>query len=227
MLGTIVNTIAVIIGGLIGLCLKKGLPSRISDAVMTGVALCTIYIGITGCLDGQNALITVLSIAIGTVIGTLLDLDGKLNHLGQSLENKFKNPSGEKTSLAEGFVSASLLFCVGAMTIVGSLQSGLTGNHEMLFTKSLLDFISSIVFASTMGVGVILSSIFVFVYQGAITMLSSFLSPFLSDAVVAEMTCVGSLLLIGLGLNLLGITKIKIMNYIPAIFLPILLCAFM
>lgn len=227
MLGTIVNTIAVIIGGLIGLCLKKGLPKRISDAVMTGVALCTIYIGISGCLDGKNALITVLSIAIGAVIGTMLDLDGRLNRLGESLEKKFKNPASEKTSLAEGFVSASLLFCVGAMTIVGSLQSGLTGNHEMLFTKSLLDFISSIVFASSMGVGVILSSIFVFVYQGAITLLSSFVAPFLSDAVVAEMTCAGSLLLIGLGLNLLGVTKIKIMNYIPAIFLPILFCTFM
>ena len=227
MLGTIVNTIAVIIGGLIGLLLKKGLPSRISDAVMTGVALCTIYIGISGCLDGKNALITVLSIAVGAVIGTLFDLDGKLNRLGESLEKKFKNPTSEKTSVAEGFVSASLLFCVGAMTIVGSLQSGLTGNHEMLFTKSLLDFISSIVFASTMGVGVILSGVFVFVYQGAITLLSSFVSPFLSDAVVAEMTCAGLLLLIGLGLNLLGVTKIKIMNYIPAIFLPILFCIFM
>lgn len=227
MLGTIVNTIAVIVGGLIGLFLKKGLPRKISDAVMTGVALCTIYIGISGCLDGKNALITVLSIAIGTVIGTLLDLDGNLNRLGERIENKYKKSENDKTSLAEGFVSASLLFCVGAMTIVGSLQSGLTGNHEMLFTKSMLDFISSIVFASSMGVGVILSSIFVFVYQGAITLLSSFAAPFLSETVIAEMTCVGSLLLIGLGLNLLGITKIKIMNYIPAIFLPVIFCIFM
>lgn len=227
MLGTIVNTIAVIIGGFIGLCLKKGFPKRISDALMTGVALCTIYIGISGCLDGQNTLITVLSIAVGAVIGTIFSLDEKLTRLGEKVENKFKSGENNRTSLAEGFVSASLLFCVGAMTIVGSLQSGLTGNHEMLFTKSLLDFISSIVFASGMGVGVILSSVFVFIYQGAITLLSSFAAPFLSDAVIAEMTCVGSLLLIGLGLNLLGVTKIKIMNYIPAIFLPILFCTFM
>lgn len=226
MLGTIVNTVAVIIGGLIGLLFKKGFPKRISDAVMTGVALCTIYIGISGCLDGKNALITVLSIAIGTVIGTFLGLDGKLSMLGGFVERKFKSET-ENKSIAEGFISASLLFCVGAMTIVGSLQSGLTGNHEMLFTKSLLDFISSIVFASSMGIGVIFSSIFVFVYQGAITLCASFVAPFLSDAVIAEMTCVGSLLLIGLGLNLLGVTKIKIMNYIPAIFLPILFCTFM
>ncbi len=227
MLGTIVNAIAVIIGGLIGLCLKKGLPGRISDAVMSGVALCTIYIGICGCLEGKNPLIAVISIAAGAIIGTFLDLDGKLNRLGESVEKRFKKRGGEKISLAEGFVSSSLLFCVGAMAIVGALQSGLTGNNETLYTKSVLDFVSSIVFASSMGVGVLFSSIVLFVYQGLITLLSGFLSPVLSDAAVAEMTCAGSILLIGLGLNLLGVTKIKIMNYIPAIFLPILLCLFM
>lgn len=227
MFGTIVNSIAVIIGGLIGLCLKKGLPKRISDAVMTGVALCTMYIGISGCLEGKNPLITVISISVGAIIGTLLDLDCKLNRLGESVETRFRKKEGDKISIAEGFVSSSLLFCVGAMAIVGALQSGLTGNNDMLYTKSVLDFISSIVFASSMGVGVMFSSIFVLVYQGSIALLSGFLSPLLSDRVVAEMTCAGSLLLIGLGLNLLGVTKIKIMDYIPAIFLPILLCIFM
>lgn len=226
MLGTIVNVIAVIVGGFIGLCFKKGLPKRLTDAVMTGVALCTVYIGISGCLKGENAIITVVSIAIGAIVGTLLDLDGKLNGLGEKLESRFKKDDGEKVSLAQGFISASLLFCVGAMAIMGSLQSGLTGDHQTLFTKSVLDFISSIVFASSMGVGVLFSSVFVFVYQGAITLLASFIAPFLGEAAVAEMTCVGSILLIGLGLNLLGVTKIKIMNYIPAIFLPILFCLF-
>ena len=227
MLGTIVNAIAVIIGGLIGLLFKKGLPQKLSDAVMTGIALCTIHIGISGCLKGENALIPVVSIAVGAIIGTLLDLDGKLNLLGESVERKFKKKTDGKVSLAEGFVSASLLFCVGAMSIVGSLQSGLMGDHQTLFTKSVMDFISSMVFASSMGVGVIFSALVVIVYQGAITLLSGVLSPLLSDAVVAEMTCTGSLLLIGLGLNLLGVTKIKIMNYIPAIFLPIFLCMVM
>ena len=227
MLGTIVNAIAVIIGGLIGLCLKKGLPKKLSDAVMTGVALCTVYIGISGCLKGQNPLITVISIAVGAVVGTLLDLDGKLNSLGDKVEEKFSKNPGEKMSLAQGFVSASLLFCVGAMAIMGALQSGLTGDNQTLYTKSLLDFISSIVFASSMGVGVLLSAIVIIIYQGGIALLSGIVAPLLSDAAVAEMTCAGSILLIGLGLNLLGVTKIKIMNYIPAIFLPILLCMFM
>lgn len=227
MTGTIVNAVLVIIGGLIGLLFKKGLPKKLTDAVMTGIALCTIYIGIDGCLEGKNPLITVIAIAVGAVVGTLLDLDGRLSSLGDAVERKFKKNTEEKVSLAEGFVSSSLLFCVGAMAIMGSLQSGLAGNHETLYTKSVMDFISSIVFASSLGIGVLFSGLAVFVYQGAITLLAGFLSPLLSDVAVAEMTCAGSILLIGLGLNLLGITKIKIMNYIPAIFLPILLCMFM
>ena len=227
MLGTIVNAIAVILGGLVGLLFKKGLPKKLTDAVMTGIALCTIYIGIGGCLEGKNPLITVIAIAVGAVIGTALDLDGRLLMLGETVEKKFKKAGGEKVSLAEGFISSSLLFCVGAMAIMGSLQSGLAGNHQTLYTKSVMDFISSIVFASSLGVGVLFSSAAVFVYQGVITLAAGFLAPLLETTTVAEMTCVGSLLLIALGLNLLGITKIKIMNYIPAIFLPIILCLFM
>ncbi len=227
MIGTIVNSLAIIAGGLIGLLLKKGLPKRLSDAVMTGVALCVVYIGISGCMNGKNALITVISVALGAILGTLLDLDGKLCRLGDRIEQKFKKDGKTKISIAEGFVSSSLLFCVGAMAIMGSLQSGLSGNHQTLYTKSVLDFISAIVFAATMGVGVLLSSIMVFIYQGAMTLLCQFLVPFLSDAAVAEMTCAGSVLLIGLGFNLLGFSKIKIMNYIPSIFIPIILCLFM
>ncbi len=227
MLGTIVNSLAIIAGGLLGLLLKKGLPKKLSDAVMTGVALCVVYIGVSGCMNGKNALITVISVALGAILGTLLDLDGKLCRLGEAIEQKFRKEGKTKVSIAEGFVSASLLFCVGAMAIMGSLQSGLSGNHQTLYTKSVLDFISAIVFAATMGVGVLLSSVMVFVYQGAMTLLSQFLAPFLSDAAVAEMTCAGSILLIGLGFNLLGFSKIKIMNYIPAIFIPAILCLFM
>ncbi len=227
MLGTIVNAGAVIAGSLIGICLKKGLPRQLSDAVMTGVGLCVIYLGIDGCLEGNNPLIAVISIALGAILGTLLDLDGRLNSLGEHIENRFNKKPGEKISFAGGFISSSLLFCVGAMAIVGALQSGLTGDNQTLYTKSLLDFISSIVFASSMGIGVLFSSVILFIYQGTITLLSEIIAPFLNDAAIAEMTCAGSILLIGLGLNLLGITKIKIMNYIPAIFLPIMLCLFM
>ena len=227
MLGTIVNTIAVIVGAGIGIFFKKGIPEKLSDTMMKGLGLCTLFLGISGSLDGQNSLILIISIVVGALIGEGIDLDARLNQLGNWLENKFKSKDGSKVSIAEGFVSASLLFCVGAMTIVGSLQSGLQGNHEMLFNKSMLDFVAAIIFASTMGVGVMVSAAFVFVYQGAITMLAQWVAPVLSDVVIAEMNCVGSVIIMGLALNMLGITKLKVMNYVPAIFIPIILCQFM
>jgi len=152
-----------------------------------------------------------------------VDLDDKLNRFGKFIESKFQK-SGGTVSIAQGFVTASLLFCVGALTIVGSLQSGLTGNHEMLFAKSMLDFVAAIIFASSFGFGVLFSAAFVFVYQGSITLLAQWVAPFLSDQVIGEMTCVGSLIIIGLGLNMMGVTKLKVMNFVPAIFLPIIVC---
>lgn len=226
MLGTIVNALAVIAGALVGMLLKKGIPERISDVIMKGVALCVLYIGISGSLAGTNTLIAIISIVVGAIIGSLLDIDRRLNSLGELAERKLSKGDG-KTSIAEGFVSASLLFCVGSMAIVGSIQSGLTGNHEMLYTKSMLDGISAMIFASTLGVGVFLSAAAVLVYQGIITLCAQWVQPFLSEYVVAEMTCVGSLLIIALALNMLGITKLKTANYLPAVFVPILLCMFM
>ena len=226
MLGTIVNAAAVIVGSLLGLLFKKGIPEKISDTVMKGIALCVLYIGISGALSGTNALITILSMVVGGVIGQMLDLDEWLNRLGDLLGCKFSKDGGGGT-VAQGFVTASLLFCVGSMAIVGSIQSGLTGHHEMLLTKSLLDGVSAIVFASTLGVGVLFSAAFVLVYQGTITLLAQWVAPFMSDYAVAEMTCVGSLLIIALAFNMLGITKIKVMNLVPAIFIPLILCLFM
>ena len=195
--------------------------------MMKGLGLCTLFLGIRGSLEGNNSLILIISLVVGALIGEGIDLDEKLNRFGKWLENKFKSKDGDKVSIAEGFVSASLLFCVGAMTVVGSLQSGLMGNHEMLFNKSMLDFVAAIIFASSMGIGVLFSAAFVLVYQGAITLAAQWVAPFLTDTIIAEMTCVGSVIIIGIGLNLLGITKLKVMNYVPAIFIPILLCQFM
>lgn len=225
MLGTIVNTIAVIIGGAIGILLKRGLPEKISDTVMKGLALSTLYIGISGALKGQNTMVLIISIVIGAIIGEAVDLDDKLNSLGNFIERKFKSKD-KNTSIAEGVVTASLLFCVGAMAVVGSLQSGLTGNNEMLFTKSILDFVAAIIFASSLGVGVIFSSIFIFMYQGTLTLLAQFISPYLGEIVIAEMTCVGSLLIIALALNMMKVSRFKVMNYVPAIFLPIIIYLF-
>ncbi len=228
LIGTLVNTGTVIAGSVIGLFLGNLLPERLRDTVMKGLGLCTLFIGITGMLGGENPLILILSVAAGAVVGELCDLDGHLNRFAERLEEKFQKKGG-KTSLAEGFVTASLVFCVGAMTIVGALNDGLTGNHDMLFTKAALDFVSSMIFASSLGIGVLMAAVSVFVLEGGIACLASLVAPVLQQnaAIIPEMTVVGSVLIMGLGINLLGIAKLKVMNYIPAIFLPILLCQFM
>lgn len=222
--GTIVNVIAVLVGGTVGLLLKKGIPERLTAALMTGVGFCTLYIGIRGCFDGDNTLVVVLSVVLGAAVGQLLDIDARLQRLGDRVEERFgRNKDGEG-QIAKAFVSGSLLFCVGTMTIVGALQSGLQHNHEMLYLKSVLDLISSIVFGATLGAGVLLSAVTVLVYQGSITLLAQVVAPYLSTAVIAEMNCVGSLLIIGLGLNLLKVADIKVANFVPAILLPVALC---
>ncbi len=226
MLGTWVNVATVIVGSLVGMLLKKGLSQRIAMGMTTAVAMAVLYIGIDGMLSGENTLVLVLSMVVGTLIGTLLNLDDGLNRLGGWVEGRVSR-NGEPGKITEGFVSASLLFCVGAMTIVGPLQSGLSGNHEMQFTKAILDLISAIVLASALGGGVLLSAITVLVLQGSITLLAQVVAPFLSDYVIGEMTCAGSVLIFVLGLNLLGVTKIKLVNSLPAIFLPILFCIFL
>lgn len=189
---------------------------------MSGLALCVIYIGIEGSLKGENTLITVVCIAVGGLIGEIIDIDNKINKLGDFLQNKLSKGKDSETSIAKGFVTTSLIYCVGAMAIVGALESGLTGNHQTLFTKALLDGISAIIFTTTLGIGVIFSSVAVFLYQGLITIGASILATLLSDAVVTALTAVGSLLIIGIGLNLLEITKIKVANLLPAVFLPII-----
>ncbi|MDP4144648.1 MAG: DUF554 domain-containing protein [Bacillota bacterium] len=219
MLGTIVNFLAIIAGSILGLILKGGIPKRISDTVMHGLALCVIFIGISGAIKGSNVLLIIISIIIGAIIGELINLDNLTQRLGDKIESKFKS-RGWKVS--EGFVTASLLFCTGAMAIVGSLTDGLQGNHEILFSKSALDGIASIIFASSLGIGVLFASVSVLLYQGIITLGAASLKVILIQSVVTDMTAVGSLLIIGLGLNMLGITKIKVANLLPAIFIPII-----
>lgn len=224
--GTIVNSLTIIAGTIVGMLLGKFIPERLSDAISKGVALCVLYIGIDGMLAGENTLIAIISIVVGAILGELLRLDDRLRSLGDWVERRFGGKY-TKGSISEGFVSASLLFCVGAMAVMGSLDSGLLRDHSTLYAKATLDGTTSIVYGSTMGIGVALSAIPIFLYQGAIALSASFIAPFLTPVVIAEMKCVGSILIVGLALNLLGLTKIKVMNYVPAIFLPILLCRFL
>ena len=226
LLGSLVNSAAIVLGGSIGLVLKKGISDRLANAVMNALALCVLYIGVSGMLKGENILITILSMVAGTLVGDGLELDKKINQLGDTIENMVASPN-EGVSVSKGFVTASLLFCVGAMAIVGALQSGLTGNQDTLFAKSLIDGIASIVMASSLGIGVLLSAGLILVYEGGISLFANILAPLLTDSVINEMTCVGSLLIVGLALNMLKLTDLKIMNYAPAVFFPILFGLFM
>jgi len=224
--GAIVNALAVFAGSILGLLLKKGLPERMGDSVMKGLSLCVIYIGISGAFEGENVLIAILSMALGTVIGELLDLNRRLEDLGNWIQERFKSKNS-KVSVAEGFVTSSLLFCTGAMTIVGSLQSGLSLDHSTLIAKSLIDGIAAVVLASSLGYGVIFSGVFCLIYEGGLAIFAQFIEPFLTTSVINEMTCVGSLLIVGVGINMLWKNKITVMNSVPAVFLPIILCRFM
>ena len=222
MLGVLINVITVVVGSLVGLLLKKGIPEKVSKAVMIGLGACALYIGISGSLCGENVLILIAAMVLGAISGTLLNIDGAINRLAESVENKFRK-NGGKASIAEGLVSATLLFCVGSMTVTGSLQSGLTGDHSILITKAMLDLIASMMLASSLGIGVLLSAGSVLVIQGGLVLLSGAIAPFVNEGAINEMTCAGSLLIVMLGTNLMGITKIKVADYLPAIlFAPII-----
>jgi uncharacterized membrane protein YqgA involved in biofilm formation len=220
--GVIVNTITVLIGSGVGLLLKKGIPERLNKAVMTAIGLCTIAIGITGIIKGQNQLVMILSMVFGAIVGTLIDIDKRLENLGDKLAKK---SNAQENTFSQGFVTASLLFCVGAMTIVGSMNAGISGDNQMLYTKSVLDLISSSMLAASLGFGVMCASAFVLVFQGALVALSMMLGSFLSDFAVAELICAGSVMITALGLNLIGVTKIKVANLLPGLIFVPMFCA--
>ena len=222
MIGVIVNVITVLVGSCIGLLFKKGIPEKVSKAVMIGLGVCTLYIGISGSLCGENVLIIIGSVVLGAITGTLLNIDGAINRLAQRVEQRFQR-DGKQTSVAEGLVTATLLFCVGSMTVTGSIQAGLTGDNSVLITKATLDLVSSMLLASSLGIGVLLSAGTVFIIQGGLVLLAGVLSPVMTTGAINEMTCAGSLLIIMIGTNLMGISKFKVADYLPAIvFAPII-----
>ena len=222
MLGVLVNVITVLIGSSIGLLFKKGIPERVSNAAMIGLGACTLYIGISGSLAGENVLILIASVVLGAIVGTLLNIDGGINRFAEKVEAKFRK-NGSDVSIAEGIISATLLFCVGSMTVTGSIQAGLTGDNSILITKAMLDLVSSMMLASSLGIGVLLSAGAVFVIQGGLVLLAGLISPLMSAGAINEMTCAGSILILMIGTNLMGITKIKVADFLPAIlFAPII-----
>jgi len=217
MLGTIVNVAAIIVGSLLGFLIKGGIPKKVSDTVIQGLALSTMLIGILNAVKVNNLMLLIISMVIGSAIGEAIDIDRFLNNVGDMIEIKLNGRGGK---VSQGFVTSSLLFCVGAMAIVGSLNSGLKGDYSTLFSKSILDFVFSLISASSLGIGVLLSSVSVFLYQGTITLLASGLKGFLIDSVITDMSAVGGLLIIGISFNMLGMSKIKVANFLPAMFIP-------
>lgn len=230
-LGTIVNVALVLAGGAAGLLLKKILSSRLTDTIMQGLGLAVFIIGISGTLsaaftveDGkisaQYTLMMIISLAVGALAGELINIESKLEAFAEMCEKKFV-ADGKASTFAQGFVSASLIFCVGAMAIVGAIEDGINGNPGILIAKSALDAVTAMIFASTMGIGVLFSAVAVGVYQGFITLLATFIAPYLNDEVIVQMSLIGSVLILGIGLNMLKIAKIKVGNLLPAVFVPV------
>ncbi len=222
MIGTLINFAAIIAGSAAGLLLRKGMKPRVSQTVMQGIGLSVILVGLMGAVKTQNTLLVILSMVVGGVIGSLIDVDGRMNRLGAYAQRKLARGQEGDNTFAKGFVTATLVFCVGAMAVVGALDSGIRGDHTTLIAKSALDGVAAVVFASSLGVGVMLSALPVLLYQGAIALLGNAVAPLLSELVITEMSAVGGLLIMGIGLNMLLDKDIKVANLLPAILVPFL-----
>ena len=222
--GAFVNFVLVILGSGLGLIFKKGIPERLNNILMQAMALCVIFIGVTGIID-ENAeiLVIIISMALGSLLGELIDLDKLVNRLAVRIEKLISKGAGD-LKIADGFTAATLLFCVGAMTVVGSINSGILNDNTVLYSKCLIDCVAAIALTSSLGVGVMLSSLAVLFIEGSLTLLATIIQPILTDVIISNMSVIGSLLIIAIALNMLKLTKIKVMNAVPAIFLPILLC---
>ena len=223
LLGSLVNGAAIAAGGLLGTFGGKLMPERMKETVLAATALISIGIGVSGLSSSNNQLIPILSLVLGTVIGELLNIEKAVNRLGDWLQQRF----GSLGRITEGFVTGSLVFAVGAMAVMGALDSGLKNDHTVLFAKSIIDGTAAIAFAGSLGIGVAFSGASVLLAEGVMALLASLVAPLLTEAVLAEITFTGSLLIIGIGLNILGLTKLRILNMMPAVLFPILLCRFL
>ncbi len=223
MLAVFVNMATVLLGSAIGILFRKRIRESYTKAIISALALVTMVIGVTSAIPTQNLLCVIVCMALGTMLGELLRLDDRINGAGDWLKSKVLKGKAEGSRFTEGFVSACILFCVGSMTIMGSLEAGVNHNYSIIFAKSALDFVSSMMFAAAMGVGVPFAALFILVFQGGLTLLAGLVSPYLSQAVITEMTAAGGTILIGMGLNMLELSekRIKVANMLPAIFLPI------
>jgi uncharacterized protein len=224
MLGPLVNAVVVVICSLAGCFLIKGIPERFENHVKKALGLAILFVGIQGALENRNGLLLIISMAAGAIIGELIDIDKWMNRFGLWAERKLgmdKPQTGYPSrSFSKGFVSATILFCTGSMSIVGSLQSGLQGDHKVLFMKSILDGCMSLIFGASFGIGAAFSALPLLVYQGGIALASHAIRDLLTPDIIREMSAVGSLVVAAIGLNFLGVKEIKVANLIPAMFIP-------
>jgi uncharacterized membrane protein YqgA involved in biofilm formation len=218
MLGPVVNAAAIVVCALVGRFLVRGIPERFEEITKKAIGLAIVYVGLKGAMDNRLVLLLIMSMVTGAVVGELVNIDRLMNRFGEWTERKLRMSGG---TFARGFVAASILFCTGSMAIVGSMQSGLQGNHETLFAKSILDGSISLVFGASMGIGVAFAAIPVLVYQAGIALVSMAVKDLLSPEIIREMSAVGSLLVAAIGFNFLGVKEIRVANLIPAIFIPL------
>ena len=223
MIAAVVNAVVVVLGGLLGLLLGGRLKEEHTKTIVNALGICVMVIGVTSSITTTNIIVVIMCLVVGSVIGEALKIEHRLDVLGDWLKSTVAK-NGTAGRFTEGFVTASLLFCVGSMAIMGSFDAGLRGDYSTIFAKSALDGVMAVTFAATMGVGVLFSGGAVLIYQGALTLLAGLVEPFLSAAVVTEMSAVGGVMLIATGINILGLSKerIKVGNMLPALFLPVL-----
>lgn len=225
-LGTLANCCAIIIGALLGVFCKRGLPEKWQETMMSSIALCILIIGVQMALKTQNIIIVIFSLVLGAIAGEIIDIEGAMNRLGKYLGNKLSSgDSSAAAAIGAGFVNASILFCSGAMAILGSIQDGLAADHTTLFAKATLDGLISLILSANLGIGVILSALSVGIYQGSITLLAGFIGPLVTDAMLAEITASGGIMIMAIGCNMLKISSIRIGNLLPGMLFAAVLTA--
>ncbi|MGL5438019.1 MAG: DUF554 domain-containing protein [Lachnospiraceae bacterium] len=233
-IGTVINTAAVLVGATVGILIKGGLPKRFQDTVTGAIGLCTIFIGISGAMGGllevmdgalttKDTMMMIGSLILGALVGEGIDIEKRLENLGEWCKARVSGDQDKTGSFVEAFVTSSLLFCVGAMAIVGSLEDGLNHNYDILMAKSVMDGVMAIVLTASLGIGVYFSVVPIIIYQGGVTLLAGFVRPYLNEMVIGRMSFVGSILIFALGINLLFGKKVKIGNLLPAMFFPLVL----
>ncbi len=223
-LGTIANSVAIIVGAVMGLFFKRGLPEKFQKTMMEAIGLCVVVIGVQMALKAENIVLIICSLAIGCVIGEALGVEDAINRLSAVVGKRMSGGDASAAgAIADGFFNASILFCSGAMGVVGSIQDGLTGDHTTLFAKATLDGIIALVMAANMGIGVALSGISVAIYQGIITLLAGFIGPYATDAVLNGITAIGGIMIMAIGTNMIKVTNIRVGNTLPGIIVVVIL----